>query len=109
MHVVDGVLGTHAVLWEFAGRTSETAGTWLKEEVYVGARDNRFQVDYLSICLSVIYVSVILSVCLSIYCLSQLEFRARAEELSPSSQIAVKDVYFVYCSPMFIPSGGEWI
>lgn len=45
MYVVDSVLGTHPVLWEFAGRTSETAGIWLKEEVYVGARDNRFQVD----------------------------------------------------------------
>ncbi|KAK7131349.1 hypothetical protein R3I94_016476 [Phoxinus phoxinus] len=77
VYVVDSVFGTHPVLWEFAGRTNETAGTWLKEEVYVGARDNRFQ----------------------------FEFMARSEDLSPSNQIAVKDVYFVYCSPLYIPSG----
>ncbi|KAK2872509.1 hypothetical protein Q8A67_022406 [Cirrhinus molitorella] len=77
VYVVDSVLGTHPVLWEFSGKTNETAGTWVKEEVYVGARDHRFQ----------------------------LEFRARATELSPSSQIAVKDVHFVDCSALFMPSG----
>lgn len=67
MYVVDSVFGTHPALWEFAGRTNETSGTWLKEEVYVGARDNRFQVDDLSICLSVIYLIIYLSVILSVY------------------------------------------
>ncbi|XP_050949827.1 apical endosomal glycoprotein [Labeo rohita] len=77
VYVVDSVLGTHPVLWEFSGRTNETAGTWVKEEVYVGARDHRFQ----------------------------LEFRAHAKEISPSSQIAVKDVHFIDCSTLFVPSG----
>ncbi|XP_021324713.2 apical endosomal glycoprotein isoform X2 [Danio rerio] len=77
VYVVDSVMGTQPVLWDFAGRTNETTGTWRKEEVYVGARDHRFQ----------------------------LEFRARAKDLSSSALIAVKDVHFVDCSPMFIPSG----
>ncbi|KAG1943364.1 MAM and LDL-receptor class A domain-containing protein [Pimephales promelas] len=77
VYVVDSVFGTHAVLWNFTGRTNKMAGTWLKEEVYVGARDNRFQ----------------------------FEFMAHSEALSPSNQIAVKDVYFVNCSPLYIPSG----
>uniref|UniRef100_A0A9J7XLE9 MAM domain-containing protein n=1 Tax=Cyprinus carpio carpio TaxID=630221 RepID=A0A9J7XLE9_CYPCA len=77
VYVVDSVLGTHPVLWEFSGRTNEMAGIWVKQEVYVGARDHRFQ----------------------------LEFRARAEELSPSTQIAVTDVHFVDCYALFVPSG----
>ncbi len=66
VYVVDSVLGTHPVLWEFSGRTNETAGTWVKEEIYVGARDHRFQVDCLVVCLP-FCLSVCLSVCLSIY------------------------------------------
>ncbi|XP_051533001.1 apical endosomal glycoprotein [Myxocyprinus asiaticus] len=77
VYVVDSVLGTQPVLWEFSGRTNETAGIWLKENVYIGARDHRFQ----------------------------LEFRARAQEISPSTQIAVKDVYYFDCHPQYIPSG----
>ncbi|XP_016407423.1 apical endosomal glycoprotein [Sinocyclocheilus rhinocerous] len=53
VYVVDSVLGTHPVLWEFSGRTNEMAGIWVKEEVYVGARDHRLQ--YLSDCLSFFY------------------------------------------------------
>nr|XP_055035973.1 apical endosomal glycoprotein [Misgurnus anguillicaudatus] len=76
VYVVDSVLGTQPVLWEVAGRTNETAGIWLKQEVYVGAREHRFQ----------------------------LELRARAEKLSSGSQIAVKDVHYVNCYRDFIPS-----
>ncbi|XP_051959862.1 apical endosomal glycoprotein [Xyrauchen texanus] len=77
VYVVDSVLGTQPVLWEFSGRTNEMAGIWLKENVYIGARNHRFQ----------------------------LEFRARAQEISPSTQIAVKDVYYFDCHPQYIPSG----
>ncbi|TRY88578.1 hypothetical protein DNTS_034551 [Danionella cerebrum] len=75
--VKDTLLGTESVLWEFDGKTNETMDSWRKEEVYIGARVHRFQ----------------------------LEFRARAEDLFSSYEIAVKDVYFVDCSPLFIPSG----
>ncbi|KAF5896237.1 apical endosomal glycoprotein, partial [Clarias magur] len=42
--VVDSVLGFLPRLWEFAGRTGENQSeSWIKEEVYIGARDHRFQ------------------------------------------------------------------
>lgn len=76
VYVVDSVLGTLPALWEFAGRTNEMAGSWIKQDVYVGAREHRFQ----------------------------LEFRARAEELYSGMQVAVKDVHYVNCHQDFIPS-----
>lgn len=43
--VVDSVLGSLPRLWEFGGRTGEKpAQSWVQEEVYIGARDRRFQV-----------------------------------------------------------------
>lgn len=44
VYVIDSVLGTLPALWEFAGRTNEMAGSWIKQDVYVGAREHRFQV-----------------------------------------------------------------
>lgn len=44
VYVVDSVLGTLPALWEFAGRTNETAEIWIKQDVYIGAREHRFQV-----------------------------------------------------------------
>ncbi|XP_041916019.1 apical endosomal glycoprotein [Alosa sapidissima] len=69
LSVVDSVLGPQPKLWEFSGRTSESAGDWQNHTVYIGARSHRFQ----------------------------LEFSARAKQLSDDSQIAVKDVLFVSC------------
>lgn len=47
--VVDSVLGALPRLWEFGGRTGENTTSWVKEELYIGARDHRFQVlDYFS-------------------------------------------------------------
>ncbi|KAI4877721.1 hypothetical protein NFI96_021978, partial [Prochilodus magdalenae] len=77
--VVDSVLGTLPRLWEFSGRTGQDMASWVKEEIYIGARDHRFQ----------------------------LEFRARAQELDPGSRIAVKDVFYVNCHPQYIPSTSE--
>ncbi|XP_072518488.1 apical endosomal glycoprotein [Salminus brasiliensis] len=78
--VVDSVLGTLPRLWEFSGWTGQNTSTsWVKEELYIGARDHRFQ----------------------------LEFRARAQELAPDTRIAVKDVYYVNCHQWYIPSTSE--
>ncbi|KAB5549223.1 hypothetical protein PHYPO_G00064910 [Pangasianodon hypophthalmus] len=75
--VVDSVLGSLPRLWEFGGRTGENpAESWVKEEVYIGARDQRFQ----------------------------LEFRARAQNINSDARIAVKDVHYVNCNPAYIPS-----
>ncbi|KAF7696752.1 hypothetical protein HF521_005170 [Silurus meridionalis] len=75
--VVDSVLGTLPRLWEFGGRTGvNEAESWVNEEVYIGARDRRFQ----------------------------LEFRARALNPHSDARIAVKDVHFVECNPQYIPS-----
>ncbi|KAF4077069.1 hypothetical protein AMELA_G00203870 [Ameiurus melas] len=75
--VVDSVLGSLPRLWTFGGRTGENpAESWVKEEVYIGARDRRFQ----------------------------LEFRARATNLNSDVRIAVKDVHYVHCNPEYIPS-----
>lgn len=38
---------------------------------------------------------------------SQLEFSARAKELSSDTQVAVKDVRYVDCHRDFVPSSGE--
>ncbi|XP_076836501.1 apical endosomal glycoprotein [Brachyhypopomus gauderio] len=77
--VVDSVLGFLPRLWEFSGRTGQDPAFWIKEEVYIGARDHRFQ----------------------------LEFRARAQKLGPDVKIAVKDVYYVNCHPSYIPSTSD--
>ncbi|XP_026859460.2 apical endosomal glycoprotein [Electrophorus electricus] len=74
--VVDSVLGTLPWLWEFSGRTGQDPASWIKEEVYIGARDHRFQ----------------------------LEFRGRAQKLGHDAAIAVKDVSYVSCHPNYIPS-----
>ncbi|XP_053504858.1 apical endosomal glycoprotein [Ictalurus furcatus] len=75
--VVDSVLGSLPRLWTFGGRTGDNpAESWVKEEVYIGARDRRFQ----------------------------LEFRARATNLNSDVRIAVKDVHYVHCNPEYIPS-----
>ncbi|KAL2099479.1 hypothetical protein ACEWY4_003873 [Coilia grayii] len=74
--VVDSVLGHQPKLWEFSGRTSESARDWKTQMVYVGVRSHRFQ----------------------------LEFSARTNQLSSESQIAVKDVHFVSCHADYIPS-----
>lgn len=53
--VVDSVLGYLPRLWEFGGRTGENlTESWVKEEVYIGARDRRFQVlAFLFYCINV--------------------------------------------------------
>ncbi|XP_063067115.1 apical endosomal glycoprotein [Engraulis encrasicolus] len=76
LSVVDSVLGHQPKLWEISGRTSEFSGDWQTHTVYVGARCNRFQ----------------------------LEFSAHANQLSNQSQIAVKDVHFITCHADYIPS-----
>lgn len=76
LSVVDSVLGPRPKLWEFGGRTSENAEHWQTQEVYIGAQGHRFQ----------------------------LEFSARAKQLSNDSQIAVKDVHFVSCHVDKLPS-----
>ncbi|KAK2827613.1 hypothetical protein Q7C36_018539 [Tachysurus vachellii] len=74
--IVDSVLGSLPRLWEFGGRTGENpTESWVKEEVYIGARDRRFQ----------------------------LEFRAHAQTLTSEARIAVKDVHYVNCNPEYIP------
>lgn len=82
LSVVDSVLGRQAQPWEFGGRTSENSGDWSTHKVFIGARRNRFQ----------------------------LEFSARAKQLSNDSQIAVKDVHFISCHVDTIPSlpNGLW-
>ncbi len=95
VYVVDSVLGTHPVLWEFSGRTNETAGTWVKEEIYVGARDNRFQGRLSSCVSSFLSVSLFTSIYLSIYLCIYLSFylsffgtqRRRSHFFSPSSPL----------------------
>lgn len=43
--MVDSVLGSLPRLWEFGGRTGESpVESWVQGEVYIGARDRRFQV-----------------------------------------------------------------
>ncbi|XP_037401964.1 apical endosomal glycoprotein [Pygocentrus nattereri] len=77
--VVDSVLGTLPRLWEFSGQTGQDTVSWVKEELYIGARDHRFQ----------------------------LEFRAHAQELNSGARIAVKDVHYVNCHPQYIPSASD--
>ncbi|XP_053334693.1 apical endosomal glycoprotein [Clarias gariepinus] len=78
--VVDSVLGFLPRLWEFAGRTGENQEeSWVKEEVYIGARDHRFQ----------------------------LEFRGHARNLYSETRIAVKDVRYVNCHPGYLPSSTD--
>ncbi|TSK72085.1 Glutamine synthetase [Bagarius yarrelli] len=78
--VLDSVLGSLPRLWEFGEKTSENpAESWVKEEVYIGARDHRFK----------------------------LEFRAHAQNLNSDTRIAVKDVHYVNCNPEYIPSSTD--
>ncbi|XP_066502340.1 apical endosomal glycoprotein [Hoplias malabaricus] len=77
--VVDSVLGTLPQMWEFSGQTGQDTTSWLKEELYIGARNHRFQ----------------------------LEFRARAQSLDQGSRIAVKDVYYINCHPKYLPSTSD--
>uniref|UniRef100_A0AAY4CBS1 MAM domain-containing protein n=1 Tax=Denticeps clupeoides TaxID=299321 RepID=A0AAY4CBS1_9TELE len=71
LRVIDSMLGPQPRLWEFSGRSSEKPGEWSKQDVYIGERRHRFQ----------------------------LEFSALATEISSSSQIAVKDVRYINCHP----------
>ncbi|XP_062868168.1 apical endosomal glycoprotein [Trichomycterus rosablanca] len=78
--VVDSVLGSLPRLWEYSGRTGvNEIESWVNEEVYIGARDHRFQ----------------------------LEFRARAQELESGVRIAVTDVRYVDCHPEYIVSSSD--
>ncbi|XP_022532230.2 apical endosomal glycoprotein [Astyanax mexicanus] len=77
--VVDSVLGTLPRLWEFSGRTGQNTSLWEKEELYIGARVHRFQ----------------------------LEFRARAQDLATDTRIAVKDVFYINCPPQYLPSTSD--
>ncbi|XP_028829845.1 apical endosomal glycoprotein [Denticeps clupeoides] len=75
LRVIDSMLGPQPRLWEFSGRSSEKPGEWSKQDVYIGERRHRFQ----------------------------LEFSALATEISSSSQIAVKDVRYINCHPSYSP------
>lgn len=46
LSMIDKVQGTQAQLWKFIGMTDEAPGGWVEGEVYVGARDHRFQVQH---------------------------------------------------------------
>ncbi len=74
MYVVDSVWGLILCCGSFLEGPNETAGTWVKEEIYVGARDNRFQVDCLVCVSSFLSVSLFTSIYLSIYLCIYLSF-----------------------------------
>uniref|UniRef100_A0A667Y0Y2 MAM domain-containing protein n=1 Tax=Myripristis murdjan TaxID=586833 RepID=A0A667Y0Y2_9TELE len=81
--IIDTVMGKESRLWEFAGKTGKEEGTWREAEVPIGARKNRFQ----------------------------LEFEARARKLCPCAKIQVSNVRFVDCHAEYFPSSptGDWL
>ncbi|XP_029108677.1 apical endosomal glycoprotein [Scleropages formosus] len=73
--LIDKVLHTQSRLWEFTEKTEGTPSEWVKE-VYIGARDHRFQ----------------------------LEFGGFIRQLSSDSKIRVKNVRYLGCHPKYIPA-----
>ncbi|XP_023687227.1 apical endosomal glycoprotein isoform X1 [Paramormyrops kingsleyae] len=76
LSMIDKVQGTQAQLWKFIGMTDEAPGGWVEGEIYVGARDHRFQ----------------------------LELGGLARNIHNSTRIAVKDVQYVDCHPEYFPA-----
>lgn len=44
IRVIDSLLGILPRLWEFSGKTGSVEGVYQQAQVYIGARDHRFQV-----------------------------------------------------------------
>eukprot|EP00063_Salmo_salar_P009287 XP_013984122.1 PREDICTED: apical endosomal glycoprotein isoform X2 [Salmo salar] len=76
IRVIDSLLGSLPRLWEFSGKTGSVEGVYQQAQVYIGARDHRFQ----------------------------MEFVARARKLCPCARITVKDVRFINCHTQYFPS-----
>ncbi|KAG7476848.1 hypothetical protein MATL_G00087170 [Megalops atlanticus] len=74
LSVIDKVLGTWSHLWAVSSVGSEE---WVKQEVYIGARDHRFQLEL------------------------------GAKKLSPSAKIAVKDIQYINCYSEYFPATPE--
>ncbi|KAJ8395895.1 hypothetical protein AAFF_G00027780 [Aldrovandia affinis] len=72
--VIDSEFGMRSQLWEVSGKPEEE---WLKAEVYIGARDNRFQLELGGLANCDCY------------------------------RIAVKDVHYRNCHPGHLPSTGQ--
>ncbi|XP_034048992.1 apical endosomal glycoprotein [Thalassophryne amazonica] len=76
VRVIDSAMGVRPKTWEFSGKTGTEAEAWQHASVSIGLRKNRFQ----------------------------LAFEARAMKRDPRVQIKVKNVKFVNCHALYLPS-----
>ncbi|KAM3600027.1 uncharacterized protein V6R79_015952 [Siganus canaliculatus] len=76
VRVIDSVMGTQPELWEFGGKTGTDPESWRNVTITIGARENRFQ----------------------------LEFEARARKLCSCSKLKVRNVRFHNCHANYVPS-----